>query len=449
MRPARVADLDTIVAPATPLARSAIAVVRLSGSKALEIARMLAPAIGEAPPPRTAVLADLRADGKVFDQGLVTFFPGPASYTGEDVVEISLHGNPVLVRRLLSAAEAAGARAAAAGEFTRRAFVAGKLSLAQAEAVAELVEARSEAEARGALGRLAERSPRALAGIRDALVTAHALWTAAIDFPEQAGEEDPEAIAPHLESAREALDRLAGGADVAARIRSGIRVVVSGPPNAGKSTIFNGLVGYERAIVSPAPGTTRDTLESDLEIAGLPVRLVDTAGLRDSADALESTGIKRSRSELAGADLVVWVHDASLPWSGAEPEEWASIASPRRILVFNKSDLAPVREDVGAIALCALSPDAPATLAAEIARRLVEDFPPEAAGAAVSRRQRDLLFRAARAVRSAQDALARGERAEIAVLSVEEALGALSDLAGETTTEDVLDRIFAAFCIGK
>ena len=450
MRPVRASDLDTIVALATPMARSAIAVARMSGTEALAIARKIAPELAERPAPRTATLAALRgAEGETFDRGIVTFFPAPASYTGEDVVEISIHGNPVLARALLAAAQAAGARLAEPGEFTRRAFVNGKMSLPEAESVAELVDASTEAAARGAFARLAGRGEREIAPARDALLSAHALWTAAIDFPEQAGTENPEEIAGHLDDAAGRLARLASGAEIASRIASGVRVAIVGFPNAGKSTVFNRLVGYARAIVAPEPGTTRDTLEADVEIAGLPVRLVDTAGIRDASGAVEAEGVARARDEARGADLALWIQDASRPWDAAARDGWGALTSTNKILVFNKLDVAMPPPEAGSIALSAISEEAASRLSAEIGRRLTAEFPPEAAGESVSRRQRDLLARARDAALRARGSLSRGEPAEIALVGVEEALAALSDLAGETTTEDVLDRIFARFCIGK
>jgi len=450
MRPARAGDLDTIVAPATPLLRSAIAVVRLSGRQAVEIARKIAPAIGSSPAPRTAHLCELRdSGGEAFDQALVTYFPGPASFTGEDVVELSLHGNPVLVRKVLEAAREQGARAAEPGEFSRRAFSNGKVSLSEAEAVAELIEARTEAQARGALERLAGRTSSALASVRASLLSAHALWTAAIDFPEQAGPEDAPAISGHIEVARKTLETLARGAAVGTRLARGIRVVLAGPPNAGKSTIFNCLLGSDRAIVSPHPGTTRDTIEADVEIGGLPIRLVDTAGMRAAGDAVEAEGVARARRAVDEADLTVYVHDASTPWGDEERSAWDRISGARRLLVFNKTDVAPAPASGPAVGLCALAPEAGSVVAEAIRRALAADYPADAAGEIVSLRQRDLLERAGAAAARAGEQLARGERAEIAILAVEDALAAIAEIAGESTTEEVLDRVFASFCIGK
>jgi len=450
VRPTRSSDLDTIIAPATPLLRSAIAVVRLSGREALGIARQIAPALGSSPAPRAAHLCELHdSSGEAFDRALVTYFPGPASFTGEDVVEISLHGNPLLVRKALDTARERGARAAEPGEFSRRAFLNGKLSLSEAEALAELIEARTEAQARGALARLSGRTSGALASVRASLLSAHALWTAAIDFPEQAGPQDSPAIAGHIEAARKTLEALARGAAVGARLARGIRVVLAGPPNAGKSTIFNRLVGSERAIVSPHPGTTRDTIEADVEIGGLLIRLVDTAGMRAARDAIEAEGVSRARRAADEADLTVYVHDASTAWAEEERSEWDRLAGNRRLLAFNKTDVAPVPDGMDAVGLCALAPDAGNVVAEAIRHSLGADYPADAAGEIVSLRQRDLLERALAAAERAGEQLARGERAEIAILAVEDALSAIAEIAGESTTEEVLDRVFASFCIGK
>jgi tRNA modification GTPase len=229
----------------------------------------------------------------------------------------------------------------------------------------------------------------------------------------------------------------------------GIRVVLAGPPNAGKSTIFNRLVGSDRAIVSPHPGTTRDTIEADVEIAGRAVRLVDTAGIRAGRDSIEAEGVSRARRAAAEADLTVYVHDASASWGEEERAAWDGLPGERRLLVFNKTDIAPVPEGCGAVGLCALAPDAATRVAAAIDRSLAGDFPAEAAGEIVSLRQHDLLERAFASAARAGTELARGERAEIAIIAVEDALSAIAEIAGESTTEDVLDRIFAAFCIGK
>jgi tRNA modification GTPase len=450
MRPTRAADLDTIVAAATPVSRIALALVRISGAGALPVLRAIAPGISRTPRPRVARLVELRDPlGVPFDRALATYYPSPNSYTGEDVVEITIHGNPILARKLLAAAAAAGAREAEAGEFSRRAFLNGKLGLTEAESVRELIEAKTEAAALGALSRLSGALSSRLARVRESLLLAATLWTAAIDFPEQAGEENPGEIDRHLSDAHRELSDLVRSAAAGARVFSGVRVAIAGPPNAGKSTIFNALLGRDRAIVTPHPGTTRDTLEGEIELEGLSVVLIDTAGLRETAEPIESEGIGRARGEIERADVVVYARVSGESWDEGERAFWAGLEARPRLLVSNKIDLRPPDPAEPGIRVCALSDGAPAVLRDALAKILREDFQAEAATQVVSRRQRDLFERAEREVARARESLARRDPAEISVFHAEEALGILRDLVGETTTEDALDRLFSRFCIGK
>ena len=448
MRPARSADSETIVAPATAVARGAVCLVRVSGPAALSVARAVAPGIPERPEPRRAHVADFRDGGAVFDRGLVTFFPGPRSFTGEDLLEFGLHGNPVLVARFLAAAGRAGARLAAPGEFSRRAFLNGKMSLLEAESVSELVGARTESLAKAALDRLTGALAQRLGRAREEILLAVSLWTAAIDFPEQAGPEDPAAIAGHLEAARRALAGLVEAARRGPRLSAGLRLAIAGPPNAGKSTIFNRLVGKDRAIVTPHPGTTRDTVEEEIEIDGIPIRLVDTAGLRQTSDEIEEQGVERARHELDVADMALFVHDASRPEAPAEA--WGeSSAVPIKLLILNKIDLNHEPAPEGWIPLCALSPDSGDILRRAISAVVEKEFSPETSLQIASARQADLVTRACAELDRASRALEESLPAELALSHAEEALGCLGDLVGETTAEDALDRIFSAFCIGK
>lgn len=450
MRPSRAADLDTIVAAATPLSRSALAVVRISGAGALAVLRSVAPALSGTPKARAARLVELRDPrGTAFDRGLATYFPAPSSYTGEDVVEITLHGNPLLVRKLLAASAAAGAREAQAGEFSRRAFLNGKLDLTEAESVRELIEARTETAALGALARLSGSLSSRLSGVREALLLAVTLWTAAIDFPEQAGQENPAEIDRHLELAQRELSELLRSASAGERSLSGVRVALVGKPNAGKSTIFNALVGRERAIVTAHPGTTRDTLEEPIEIEGLPVVLIDTAGLREGAEPIEAEGVKRAREEIERADVVVYVREAGENWTAGERAFWAGFVARPRLLVSNKIDLRVPDLSDGGVHVCALSAGAEAILREAVAKILRVDFHADASTQAVSRRQRNLFEMAAKEVAFARSSLDRRAPAELSMSHAEEALGILRDLIGETTTEDALDRLFSRFCIGK
>jgi tRNA modification GTPase len=450
VRPHRASDTDTIVAPATPPSRGALCLVRISGRQAFSIVRGVYPELPDPPPARRARVATLIDEkGEVFDRGVITCYPEPASFTGEDVAEIALHGNPLLVGKLLAAASKLGARPAGPGEFSRRAFLNGKMSLIEAESVGELIDAKTEAAARGALSRLSGSLQKPIAEARLGLLTAVSLWTAAIDFPEQAGEEDPEEIARHLSRALDRLEELASRAVAGARVFSGLRVVIVGPPNAGKSTIFNRLVGRNRAIVTEQPGTTRDTVEEEIELEGIALRLVDTAGIREASEPAESEGIARAREELARADVILFVHELGLPWSAAERAFFESVGTSARLLILNKADLSSRNGEEPGLALCALDSAAASRLKSGLSRLLRDEFAAEAATEIVSRRQGDLLRKAADETAAARALLLEGRPAEICVSHAEGALSALSELAGETTPEDALDVIFSSFCIGK
>ncbi|HEY7112926.1 MAG TPA: tRNA uridine-5-carboxymethylaminomethyl(34) synthesis GTPase MnmE [Thermoanaerobaculia bacterium] len=458
MRTATESFLDTIVAPATPPGRSALAVIRISGPHAGDVLRALAPRLPEPPAPRRATLAAIVDDaGDAIDRGLVTFFPGAASFTGEDVAEISVHGAPVVIARVLEAARAAGARLARPGEFTERAFWNGKIDLVRAEAIAELIEARTPAAARASLGRLEGGLSRRFAAAREDLFSAAAGLAAAIDFAEDVGEAVPEGARAALGRAEAELGRLLETYRTGRLLAAGCRVAILGPPNAGKSTLFNVLAGSERAIVTDVPGTTRDALEATVDVGGVPVTVVDTAGLRETDDVVERIGVARAREEAARADLVLYVYEAA-----AEPDE-----EGRRALacldrqgrpvrrVANKLDHATPSQAAAAraeadLALCGLEAAAAEKLRAFLAAEITTRLDAEAGGDLLSSvRQRDLAVRARESSAEARASLARGESPEYAASHVGAALEAFADLFGETTADDVLNRIFATFCIGK
>ncbi len=444
--------LDTIVALATPLGRSALAVVRLSGRDTRKILSSLAPRFPASARARRPYLVSFRdAAGEPIDRGLATVFAAPASFTGEDVGELSVHGSPAVAQRLIAAALSAGARAARPGEFTERAFRAGKIDLVRAEAVNELIQAKTAAAARVSAGRLEGSLSARLARVREDLLSAAAGLAAAIDFTEDAGEGVDPSVPSRLGAAREALERLAASYRTGRLLASGCRVAILGRPNAGKSTLFNALSGSARAIVTDIPGTTRDALESLVDIGGVPVTLVDTAGLRESADLVERLGVTRAREEGEKADALLYVFDASEGFSEEDAGILASLDGLPRVLIANKSDRAVGEPRVpGAVPFCGLSPDAGEKLRALLLEAIAADIRTEESSEVLgSLRQKDLVERARQAVEDTLAALQAGVSPEYSVTHCHAALDALADLTGETTSEDVLARVFATFCIGK
>jgi tRNA modification GTPase len=396
------------------------------------------------------LLADLRdASGAPLDRALVTVFPAPASFTGEDVVELSTHGSPAVVAALLEAAVGAGARPARAGEFTERAFRNGKLDLVRAEAVRELIESRTPRAARASLARLEGALSERFLAVRDDLLAASAGLTAALDFSDDAGEEVGSDVSARLDAAERALERLAASYRSGRLLSAGCRVVILGRPNAGKSTLFNALAGSARAIVTDVPGTTRDALETELDLGGVPVTLVDTAGLRETEDLVESLGVARARAEAERADAILYVYDAAAGLAPGEEADLARLAKPR-VVVANKVDRAFGEIAPDAEPLCGLAEDAGERLRAWLSECIGPGVAiEESSEVLASVRQRDLAVRARDAVAEARASVARGDSPEYAAAHCRDALAALADLVGETTAEDVLARVFATFCIGK
>ncbi len=455
MRPAAELLLDTIVALATPAGRSAIAVLRLSGPRAREILTAVAPRLSEPLEPRRATLATLEdPSGETIDHGLVTFFPAAASYTGEDTAEISVHGSPVIIERLLSVIARAGARLAFAGEFTERAFLHGKMDLLRAEAVSDLISSRTSRAAQFSLKRLEGGLSRRLRAVREQLLAAAASLGATLDFAEDVGEAVPADVAPRLLRAVTELEHLLSTYEAARLLRAGCRVAILGRPNAGKSTLFNKLAGSARAIVTEIPGTTRDALEVEVDVGGIPVTVVDTAGLRATEDPVERIGVERARAEAERADLLLYVLDASQGMTDEDRAALESVGERPVLRIANKRDLATSEQagsiGAGATPLCGLREDAGQVLRALLARQIASRVDTASSFEALaSVRQRDLTVRAHAASARALESLDAGESPEYAASHVHEALDALADLFGETTSEDVLKRIFSTFCIGK
>lgn len=438
---------DPIVALATPPGRGALAVVRLSGTGAFEVAARVVQGF-RATPPRRATLATFRgADGTAIDRGLYTAFPAPTSYTGEDLVELSCHGGLVAPARLVAALQAAGARPAHPGEFTRRAVLNGKLDLVQAEAVGDLIDATAPAQARAALRQLEGGLSRRLAELREGLLEIESLLSYDIDFPEEDDGPVPrERIAAALNDVSGRVDRLLATAPAGERLREGALVVFAGRPNTGKSSLFNALLGSERALVTEVPGTTRDAIEAHSDFLGWPVRLADTAGLRDSDDRVERLGIEVSRRYLEAADLVLLCAEAG---RSLEPNERALVESRSALLVRTKADLASGECDGLAVSVISgLGLDALRQAVAERAfgdRMALADLEP----ALSSERHRVALARAREALAEVHPHLARHGDAVLAAHHVRAAAAALDELIGAVDVEEVLGRVFARFCVGK
>jgi tRNA modification GTPase len=439
---------DPIAALATPPGRSAIAVVRVSGTGALAVAARVVDGL-RADCPRVAILATFRdAAGEPIDRGLVTVFPGPGSYTGEDLVELSCHGGLLAPARLLAALHAAGARPASPGEFTRRAVLNGKLDLVQAEAVGDLIDAVAPAQARAALRQLDGGLSRRLADLRRVLVETEGLLAYHIDFPdEDDGPVSPARIAAQLEEVTGRLERLLATAPAAERLREGALLVLAGRPNAGKSSLFNALLGAERTLVTEIPGTTRDAVEAHTDFLGWPVRLIDTAGLWDAPGRIDQLGIEVSRRYLASADLVLLCVE-----TGREPgaDELAIAAERPTLVVRTKLDLDgnAAAEGVGVSVVTGEGLDALRRAVAErvFADRIaLADLEP----ALTRARHRTALARAREALAGALSQLRGSGDAVLVAHHVREATTALDELVGAVDVEDILDRVFASFCVGK
>jgi tRNA modification GTPase len=448
------ADRDTIFALSSGRPPAAVAVIRVSGPRAgLALERL----IGRLPPPRRASLARLRdpASGEIIDEGLALWFPAPKSETGEDMAELQVHGGRAVIAAVLAAlGKVPGLRPAEAGEFTRRAFESGRMDLTAVEGLADLVAAETEAQRRQALqhlrGLLGERAE----GWRQRLIEALALVEAGIDFSDEA-DVPQDLMARALELIRPLADEIGrAGVGQGERLREGLRVAIAGPPNAGKSTLFNRLARREAAIVSPFPGTTRDVLEVHLDLGGYPVTVLDTAGIREADDPVEREGVRRASEQAAGADLVLWVLDATAREQG--PSACRSTQVPpgeTTWIVVNKIDLADCKNESKFNTknkihfISSLTGDGVDELVNALSRFAEGFFSPEPALVA-RERQRGHLRETAAALQSAQQA-ARDGREEIMAEHLRLATRALGKLLGRVDVEDILDVIFRDFCIGK
>ncbi|MCS6892798.1 MAG: tRNA uridine-5-carboxymethylaminomethyl(34) synthesis GTPase MnmE [Rhodovarius sp.] len=428
---------ETIFALASGAGRAAVAVMRLSGPRSAEALSALC---GRCPPPRRASLRRLRHGGEVLDEALVLWFPGPRSYTGEDSAELHLHGGPAVVAAVSEALVALGLRPAEPGEFTRRAFLNGRMDLTAAEGIADLIAAETEAQRRQALRQAGGALARRIEAWAERLTRLLARQEAFIEFEEEDLPEglDAAVAAEALALAEELRAEIAGSARAEA-LREGVRVAILGAPNAGKSSLLNALAGREAAIVSPLAGTTRDVVEARILLAGVPVTLADTAGLRETADAIEAEGVRRARAQAAGADLVLAVFAADQP----PDRETLALVEGGAIAVVNKVDVA--EPPLPGIAVSALS-----GVGIEALREALSEAVRARAGLAEAAGLTRPRHRAALAEAvAALDELPAAPLPELRAEALRAALRALGRITGRVGVEAVLDAVFAEFCIGK
>jgi tRNA modification GTPase len=448
-------SLDTIAAAATPTGVSAIAVVRASGPLCRELAESLA---GSPPPPRVATRADYRDHaGTLLDDVLITFFAAPQSYTGDDTIEISCHGNPLIAQKILEDLLARGCRSAEPGEFTRRAFTHGRLDLSQAEAVMDLIHARSERALTAANQQLRGSLGRHMAELTDQLLLVLAHVEAYIDFPEEdLPGEDRGALLAKIERLSAGTQRLLATQHYGELLRDGIKTVIIGEPNAGKSSLLNRLVGRDRALVSPEPGTTRDFIEERIILGAHALRLIDTAGLNPSPGDVERLGIQKTLERAAEADLLLLVLDATRPHPAFVPELEKRFNSPETLVVINKIDLADeiatpaLSHNTEVVRVSALTGDGLQELIGAIIRRAETrrtDTGDEII--AVNARHANALTRAKDYLHLAAQKIERQEPVELLASDLRCTLDAFGEIAGRVDNDRMLDHLFATFCIGK
>lgn len=444
---------ETICAPATPPGTSGIGVIRVSGPQAFSSVDAIlrrprcVPAQGHTL--HRGVIVG--ADGSVLDDVLLAVFRAPRSYTGEDVVEISAHGSPLILGQILARLLSVGARAARPGEFTQRAFLNGKMDLAQAEAVCDLISAQTEQARRGARRQSEGRLSRAVQSIRSGILGVLASIEASIDFPEEVGELDTEGCTAALDTVQSQITALLATADAGMVVRDGLRVVLAGRPNVGKSSLLNALLRSSRAIVTATPGTTRDVIEEALNLNGLLLRLSDTAGLRETDNEAEQIGVARTRSALESADLVLLVLDAARGETSEDAALRESLAGRPHLLIWNKWDLsaspALPAEGVPVSALSGWNLDA---LEAALTTAALGDSSGAADSALVTHaRHKQALEAAALHLSEAAQSLSASLPADFASIDLRGALHSLGTITGETAAEDVIAEIFSRFCIGK
>ncbi|MBX0310678.1 MAG: tRNA uridine-5-carboxymethylaminomethyl(34) synthesis GTPase MnmE [Sulfurihydrogenibium sp.] len=444
---------DTIVANATPLIPSAISIVRISGDKALEIGKKIF-SLPEKITPRKVYFGKIfNHKGEVIDEGLFVYFQKPKSFTGEDLVEIYPHGSVPVVKSILEACFMYGARLARPGEFTERAFLNGKIDLLQAEAIADLINAKSERAAKIAVSILEGKLSKQINALREKLINLISLIEAEINFPEDVEEIDSSLIISQLEEAKSQIEKLLASYKKGNLIKEGIKLAIVGRPNVGKSSLFNALVGYERAIVSEIQGTTRDFIEESLKIKGIPVILLDTAGLRDTEDKIEKIGIEKAQEKINEADIILFVIDASSGFTEEDKKIYDKIKDKPHIIVVNKSDLnnKPIDffEKYDNIVYTSVINNQGIE---ELEEKIITSL-------GIIEKEDDLFInlRQSTFLKQAKEKIEEIENhisylinnKEILMIYIQEALNYLDEIIGAISTEDVLDNIFSKFCIGK
>ncbi|MGI8923231.1 MAG: tRNA uridine-5-carboxymethylaminomethyl(34) synthesis GTPase MnmE [Fimbriimonadales bacterium] len=434
---------DTIVAPITGQQRAPVALIRVSGDKSWEIAAKLFPAAGQ--DPNHTYFGHIVVGGEEFDEGYLTLFEKGRSYTEEDSFEVSCHGSPETVRRIIAAIIDIGARAARPGEFTERAFLNGRIDLTRAEAVRETIEAASEAQRRRATqlreGRLADE----VKSIQEQVGTELARAEATVDFSEEIGDLDRNSARANLGQAVVGIDKLLSGYHASRLIREGLRVAIVGRPNVGKSSLLNALLGMDRAIVTDIPGTTRDTIEETASIAGYPVVLTDTAGLREAGDAIELIGVERSRATIDASDQIWFVYEAPAGWTSNDETLAESLSRPPGLLIANKIDLGIAKRLPDSVMVSATS-----GIGLEALEHHVEaTFDVGEGLALVNERHREDLAAARIQVEQARETLCSDMPTDLACVDLYGAIQTLGRITGETAPDEIIERVFRDFCIGK
>ena len=458
---------DAIIALATPTGRSGIGVIRLSGGDTLSIAGKLVGEHNFSPKPRTALLRQLLnpATNEIIDEAIITYFKAPHSFTGEDVVEISCHGSPVLLRQVIDICLSQNARMAEAGEFSLRALANGRMDLAEVEAIRDLIDAQTTASARQAIRQLRGEFSNQLHPLKDDLLNVIVILESALEFVEDdIPEIQAEGVKSKLSAIVNEIDKLASTFKAGKLIREGLRVALVGRPNVGKSSLFNALLGSNRAIVTEVAGTTRDQIHERFTIGDIPISLIDTAGLRETTDMVESIGVERSRATMADADIVVVMLDASEQTSNEDREIITSLKDLNYIVALNKIDkipssdidhivaaehssLAYLRERVTPVS--AKTGEGLEDLRNSIIRPFAAEDVSTAGFLVTDARHHDLLVRAAAEVVQSLEQMNQKMSEEIVLIGLHNALRYLGQITGEATTEDMLTRIFSTFCIGK